>query len=73
MSMPGDSPRARPVVRVRLFAPPEQTARAAARLAEVFEILQDSGDRPARNAPTLRLRYLIVRLPTPADRAERRS
>ncbi len=50
------------LVKVRLFAPPEETARAVTRLAEVFEILEDSGDRPARSSTALRLRYLTIRL-----------
>ena len=48
------------MIRIRLYALPEDTA-AAARLAEVFEILDDSGDRPPRGASALRFRYLTVR------------
>ena len=50
------------MIRIRLHALPEDTAAAAvARLAEVFEILDDSGDRPPRGTSALRFRYLTVR------------
>lgn len=49
------------MIRIRLHALPEDTAAAVARLAEVFEILDDSGDRPPRGTSALRFRYLTVR------------
>jgi len=50
------------VINVRLYALPEDTAAAVARLEEVFEILEDSGDRTPRRPSKLRLRYLTVRI-----------
>jgi hypothetical protein len=49
------------MIRIRLHALPEDTAAAVTLLAEVFDILDDSGDRPPRRASALRLRYLTVR------------
>ena len=49
------------MIRLRLHALPQDTATAVTLLAEVFEILEDSGDRPARGGSALRLRYLTVR------------
>ncbi len=51
------------MIRLRLHALPEDTAAAVVRLAEVFDILDDSGDRHPRGATRLRLRYLTVRIP----------
>jgi hypothetical protein len=56
------------VIRIRLHALPEDTARTAARLADLFEILEDSGDRPTRGASRMRLRYLTVRPIAPQRR-----
>ncbi|HEV2343451.1 MAG TPA: hypothetical protein VGS97_05105 [Actinocrinis sp.] len=53
------------MIRLRLHALPEDTA-AVARLADVFDILDDSGDRHPRGASRLRLRSAS---PTPARRA----
>lgn len=53
------------MIRLRLHALPEDTAAAVARLAELFDILDDSGDRHPRGATRLRLRYLTVRIPDP--------
>jgi hypothetical protein len=47
---------------VRLYALPEDTAAAVTRLAELFEILDDSGDRTPRGATRLRFRYLTMRI-----------
>jgi hypothetical protein len=51
------------VIRIRLHALPEDTAAAVARLADLFDILDDSGNRAPRGASALRLRYLTVRIP----------
>jgi hypothetical protein len=51
------------VIQLRLYALPEDTAAAVGALAEVFDILEDSGDRTPRGATRLRLRYLAVRIP----------
>jgi hypothetical protein len=62
------------VIRIRLHALPEDTAAAVARLAELFDILDDSGDRAPRGVSALRLRYLIVRIPPAGpDTADRRD
>lgn len=53
------------MIRIRLHALPEDTAAAVARLAALFDILDDSGDRPPRRGGSLRLRYLTVRIPDP--------
>ncbi len=53
------------MIRLRLHALPKDTAAAVARLAEVFDILDDSGDRHPRGNSALRLRYLTVRIPDP--------
>ena len=50
------------MIRLRLYALPEDNAAALARLAEVFQILDDSGDRPPRRGGALRFRYLTVRI-----------
>jgi hypothetical protein len=44
------------------MALPEDTAAAVARLEELFEILDDCGDRPLRGTSKLRFRYLTVRI-----------
>lgn len=51
------------MIRVRLYALPEDNAAALAALAEVFQILDDSGDRNPRTGGALRFRYLTVRIP----------
>ena len=51
------------MIRIRLYALPEDNAAALAALAEVFQILDDSGDRPPRGGGALRFRYLAVRIP----------
>ncbi len=53
------------MIRIRLHALPKDTAAAVTRLAEVFDILDDSGDRHPRGTSALRLRYLTVRIPDP--------
>ena len=50
------------MIRLRLYALPEDTAAAVAALAEVFDVLEDSGDRVPRGRSRLRFRYLTVRL-----------
>lgn len=50
------------MIKLRLHALPEDSAAAVARLEEVFEILEDSGDRTPRGPSRLRLRYLTVRI-----------
>jgi hypothetical protein len=55
------------VIRIRLYALPEDNAAALARLAEVFDVLEDSGDRTPRRGGALRLRYLTVRVPDPPN------
>jgi hypothetical protein len=50
------------VIRIRLYALPEDTAAAVAALAEVFDVLEDCGDRAARGRTRLRFRYLTVRI-----------
>ena len=52
------------MIRVRLYALPEDTAAALATLAEVFDVLEDSGDRIPRGRTRLRFRYLTVRIRT---------
>lgn len=52
------------MIRLRLYALPEDTAAVVAVLAEVFDVLDDSGDRPPRGGGKLRFRYLTVRIPT---------
>jgi hypothetical protein len=52
------------VIRIRLYALPEDNAAALTRLAELFEVLDDSGDRAPRGGGALRFRYLTVRIPT---------
>jgi hypothetical protein len=53
------------VIRLRLYALPGDNTAAVARLAEVFDVLEDSGDRAPRGASALRFRYLTVRIPDP--------
>jgi len=53
------------VICIRLHALPQDTAAAVTRLAELFDILDDSGDRHPRGNSALRLRYLTVRIPDP--------
>ena len=53
------------MIRIRLHALPQDTAAAVTRIAEVFDILDDSGDRRPRGNSALRLRYLTVRIPDP--------
>jgi hypothetical protein len=48
------------VIRIRLYALPEDNAAALTRLAALFEVLEDSGDRNPRNGGALRFRYLTV-------------
>ena len=50
------------MIKLRLYALPEDTAAAVARLAEVFDVLEDSGDRIPRGTSKLRFRYLTVRI-----------
>ena len=49
------------MIRLRLDALPEDNTAAVTRLAELFEILDDSGDRTPRGRSALRFRYLTVR------------
>ena len=55
------------MIKLRLYALPEDNAAAVARLADLFEILDDSGDRTPRGASKLRFRYLTVRIPQSAN------
>jgi hypothetical protein len=50
------------VIKLRLHALPEDNTAAVTRLQELFEILDDSGDRTPRRPSKLRLRYLTVRI-----------
>ena len=52
------------MIRIRLYALPEDTAAAVAALAEVFDVLEDSGDREPRGHSRLRFRDLTVRIRT---------
>lgn len=52
------------MIRIRLYALPEDNAAALARLAELFDVLDNSSDRAPRGGGALRLRYLTVRIPT---------
>ncbi|HEV2345371.1 MAG TPA: hypothetical protein VGS97_14825 [Actinocrinis sp.] len=52
------------MIRVRLYALPEDNNAAVAALAEVFDVLDDSGDRAPRGPSRLRFRYLTVRIRT---------
>lgn len=51
----------RPVIKIRLMALPEDAAAVVATLEQLFDVLDDSGDRRMRGGSKLRLRYLIVR------------
>ena len=55
------------MIKLRLYALPEDNAAAVTRLGELFEILDDSGDRIPRGASKLRFRYLTVRIAPPAE------
>lgn len=50
------------MIRLRLHALPENNAAALAALANLFDVLDDSGDRTPRGTTRLRYRYLIVRI-----------
>lgn len=49
------------MLRIRLYALPEDNTDAVTELARVFEILDDSGDIQPRGTTKLRFRYLTVR------------
>ena len=51
------------MIRIRLYAMPDDNAAALARIAALFEVLEDSGDRNPRTGGALRFRYLTVRIP----------
>ena len=51
------------MIRIRLYALPAGNAQAVARLAALFDVLEDSGDRAPRGPSALRFRYLTVRIP----------
>lgn len=51
------------MLRIRLYAMPEDNANAVAELARVFEVLEDSGDVAPRGSSKLRFRYLTLRFP----------
>lgn len=61
------------MLRIRLYALPEDNADAVAELARVLEILEDSGDiepkrsRVGSTPPKLRFRYLTARFLDPED------
>ena len=50
------------MIKLRLYALPEDNAAAVDRLAEVFDVLEDSGDQVPRRRSALRFRYLTVRI-----------
>lgn len=50
------------MIRLRLYALPEDNAGAVTAFAEVFDVLEDSGDRTPRGRTSLRFRYLTVRI-----------
>jgi hypothetical protein len=60
------------MIRLRLYALPEDNAAAVTRLADLFEILDDSGDRIPRGASALRFRYLTVRAIPSTDQPQTR-
>ena len=51
------------MIRLRLCALPDDNAAAVARLAALFDVLEDSGDRNPRTGGALRFRYLTIRIP----------
>lgn len=50
------------MIRLRLCALPEDNAATLVALADVFDVLDDSGDRAPRGTSKLRFRYLTVRI-----------